>query len=166
MPDKISIISDFIRFDSEKELSEVDRMLLDAARKSAHDAYAPYSKFHVGAALLLEDGQVIIGNNQENASYSLAVCAERVALFAAGANFPGVAVKAMAITAYSEEFQISRPIAPCGACRQVISEYEHRYKSKIRLILAGASGNILTADSIETLLPLQFNADDLQVKNN
>lgn len=166
MSEKITLVSEFIRYNDANELPETDRVLLVAARKSAHDAYAPYSRFHVGAALLLDDGQIILGNNQENASYSLALCAERVALFAAGANFPGVAVKAMAITAFSDEFLIDRPIAPCGSCRQVISEYEHKHKTKIRLILAGVSGSILVADSIEGLLPMQFNADNLHVKNS
>jgi len=164
MPENIQISAHFIRYNSVEELPEADRQLVLGARKSAEDAYAPYSKFQVGAALRLDDGTVIHGNNQENASYSLGLCAERVALFAAGANHPGKKIVAMAITAFSGQFEIARPIAPCGACRQSIAEYEHRYSQPIRLILVGEKGPVLVADSIEGLLPLQFTADDLTSK--
>lgn len=164
MERKILITSEFTELSSIDELNKTDRMLMDKARTGAASAYAPYSNFQVGAALLLDDGTVISGNNQENASYSLGLCAERVAIFAAGANHPGKKVIAMAITAYSSNFTIDRPIAPCGACRQAIAEYEHRYGHPIRLILAGESGSVLIADSINRLLPLQFTADDLKAK--
>lgn len=154
----------FEAFDAVEELNDADRRLVLAARAAAGNAYAPYSEFQVGAVLQLDDGTLIHGNNQENASYSLGLCAERVALFAAGANHPGKKIVAMAITATSPHFEIARPIAPCGACRQSIAEYEHRYKQAIRLILAGEKGEILVADSVEGLLPLQFTADDLQPK--
>jgi cytidine deaminase len=164
MPSSYELISRFTRYASADELPDSDRELVAKARSCAADAYAPYSKFHVGAALRLDDGTVIAGNNQENASYTLGLCAERVALFAAGANHPGKKITAMAITARSEQFLINRPIAPCGACRQSISEYEHRYSRPIRLILVGETGEVLVADSIDALLPLQFTADDLKAK--
>ncbi|MFM2135398.1 MAG: cytidine deaminase [Bacteroidota bacterium] len=164
MERKIELKSVFTAFDKVEELNETDRDLVAAARKAAADAYAPYSEFQVGAVLRLEDGTLIHGNNQENASYSLGLCAERVALFAAGANHPGKKIVAMAITAHSPNFEINRPIAPCGACRQAIAEYEHRYRQPIRLILTGEKGEILVAESIEGLLPLQFTADDLTSK--
>lgn len=161
MSRKIEIKAELTEFDTEGELTADDRELVLAARKSTLTAYAPYSQFQVGAALRLESGEVISGNNQENASYSLGLCAERVAMFWAGANHPGKKITTMAITAYSENFAINRPIAPCGACRQAIAEYEHRYAHPIRLILVGASGKVWTVDSVNALLPLQFTADDL-----
>ncbi|MEY4594791.1 MAG: hypothetical protein RIQ47_1201 [Bacteroidota bacterium] len=164
MSRKIELKCELTEFDTENELSVEDQELIRAARESTKHAYAPYSEFQVGAALRLDSGQVISGNNQENASYSLGLCAERVAMFWAGANFPGKKITAMAITAFSSNFSINRPIAPCGACRQAIAEYEHRYSHSIRLILVGASGKVWVADSVNTLLPLQFTAEDLSKK--
>ena len=114
--------------------------------------------------MLLENGIVMRGNNQENASYPIGLCAERVAIFAAGANYPGVKIKAVAITAQSDLFHIDKPITPCGACRQAIAEYEHRYHGPIRMIMVGETGKVLVADSISQFLPYQFTADDLNLK--
>ncbi len=157
-------ISKFTEFSSIDELPGADKKLIADARKSVMSAYAPYSRFSVGAAVLLENGVVMLGNNQENASYPIGLCAERVAVFAAAANYPGVKIKAIAITALSRQFLIDKPITPCGACRQAIAEYEHRYASPIRLIMVGETGNVLVADSIRHFLPYQFNGDDLKVK--
>lgn len=157
-------VSKFIEFSSPDELPEEDKKLMEHARKSVISAYAPYSHFHVGAAVLLENGTVVQGNNQENASYPLGLCAERVALFAAAANYPGIIIKSIAITALSKQFLIDKPITPCGACRQAIAEYEHRYKNPIRLIMVGETGKVLVADSIGNFLPYQFNGDDLKEK--
>src|SRR5687768_3240302 len=157
-------ISKFSEFESAEELHEEDRLLIEKARQSVMSAYAPYSRFSVGAAVLLENGSVMLGNNQENASYPIGLCAERVAVFAAAANYPGIKIKAIAITALSKQFLIDKPITPCGACRQAIAEYEHRYKHPIRLIMTGETGKILVADSIRHFLPYQFNGDDLVVK--
>ena len=157
-------VSKFSEFNSIQELNEEDRKLIEQARKSVMSAYAPYSRFSVGAAVLLESGHIMLGNNQENASYPIGLCAERVAVFAAAANYPGVKIKAIAITAMSKQFLIDKPITPCGACRQAIAEYEHRYKNPIRLIMTGESGKILVADSIVHFLPYQFNGDDLKSK--
>ena len=162
MKNKLSIRAELEILDSVDELNDSERALVQAAREMTKTAYAPYSRFHVGAALELEDGTVVTGNNQENASYTLGLCAERVALFAAGSHHPGKKIKAIAISAYSGEFNIDRPIAPCGACRQVIAEYEHLHKHPIRLILSGNSGQVWIADSIKDLLPLQFTSDDLK----
>ena len=158
-------VSEFIEFASPDELPEDDRMLIEQARKSVMSAYAPYSRFSVGAAVLLENGTIMLGNNQENASYPIGMCAERVAVFAAAANYPGVKIKAIAITALSKQFLIDKPITPCGACRQAIAEYEHRYKNPIRLIMVGESGKVLVADSIKHFLPYQFTGDDLKAKD-
>lgn len=163
---KINITSEFIEFDSVEELDETDKKLVFEARQAVNKAYAPYSRFQVGAAVLLENGIVLRGNNQENASYPTGMCAERVAVFAAGANYPGVRIMAIAITALSDQFHINKPITPCGACRQAIAEYEHRYNGPIRLILVGETGSVLVADTIQQFLPYQFTADDLQVKTS
>lgn len=157
-------VSKFTEFSSPDELPDEDKRLLEQARQSVMNAYAPYSRFNVGAAVLLENGKVMLGNNQENASYPIGMCAERVAVFAAAANYAGVKIKAIAITALSKQFMIDRPITPCGACRQAVAEYEHRYKSPIRLIMMGETGKVLVADSIRHFLPYQFNGDDLRSK--
>ena len=161
---KIQVQSEFLEFNSVDELNAEDKNLVDEARKSAADAYAPYSNFNVGAAVLLENGIVVRGNNQENASYPIGLCAERVAVFSAGANYPGIKIKSIAITAFSKEFMIDKPVAPCGACRQAIAEYEHRYKNGIRLILVGESGKVLIAEGIKNFLPYMFDGDNLKAK--
>ncbi|REJ81165.1 MAG: cytidine deaminase [Bacteroidetes bacterium] len=163
---RIQITSEFTEFENVNELSPDDQKLVEEARLSANKAYAPYSRFQVGAAVALENGKILRGNNQENASYPIGLCAERVAIFAAGANFPGVKISAIAVTASSDQFHIDKPITPCGACRQAIAEYEHRYHGPIRLILVGETGKVLVSDSIRSFLPYQFTADDLQVKTS
>ncbi len=160
----LEILCQLKEYENLSELSKDEINLIEAAKSSMKDAYAPYSHFHVGAALLLENGIVIKGNNQENASYPIGLCAERVAIFAAGANYPGVGIKALAITAFSDKFHIDKPIPPCGACRQAIVEYEHRYKQNIRILMTGETGKIVVSESISSLLPFQFNADDLKTK--
>ena len=131
--------------------------LLAAAAKAANSAHAPYSKFNVGAALFLENGEIITGSNQENASYPSGLCAERVAVFQAGAKYPGVAIKSIAITAMSKTHLVEKPAAPCGNCRQAISEYEYKQKSPIELLLMGEKGEIIKCQSLADILPLGFN---------
>ncbi len=163
---KLHVQSEFLEFDSVDDLDPVDQKLVAEARKSAGNAYAPYSNFNVGAAVLLENGTVVLGNNQENASYPIGLCAERVAVFSAGANYPGVKIKAIAITATSKQFAIDQPVAPCGACRQAIAEYEHRYQYPIRLILFGETGKVLIAEGIKNFLPYMFDGDNLKAKGD
>src|ERR1043165_4643087 len=143
---KTVIQSEFFEFDSVDELNADDKKLVAEAHASVKDAYAPYSNFHVGAAVMLENGTIIKGNNQENASYPVGLCAERVAIFSAGANYPGVKIKALAVSAKADQFHVDKPVPPCGACRQAIAEYEHRYKSKIKIIMSGETGKILIFD--------------------
>jgi cytidine deaminase len=143
------------------ELKKDEQELLHKAAEASKDAYAPYSNFNVGAALELEDGTIITGNNQENAAYPSGLCAERVAIFAAGAQHPGKKVKTLAITAYSNQIKVDSPIAPCGACRQVLAEYEKRYNHPIKVILKGQEGKIITLDSATSLLPLIFSRSSL-----
>ncbi len=114
------------------ELPKTDQILLEKARQSLKDAYAPYSKFQVGAALRLNNGKTIIGSNQENAAFPLTLCAERVAIFAAAAQYPHAAIDSIAITAKSAGQILDRPITPCGSCRQVIYESEFRFEQPIR----------------------------------
>ncbi|MDE6494221.1 MAG: cytidine deaminase [Bacteroidales bacterium] len=145
---------------SPQDLPQADKELLAKAAQMAQTAYAPYSHFKVGAALRLKNGKVITGSNQENAAYPSGLCAERVAVFSAAANHPDQPIEALAITVSANK-NVDHPIAPCGACRQSILEYEHKFKEPIRVILRGSSGKIAVFNSIESLLPFQFNSDEL-----
>ena len=144
-------------FDRLEDLNPDDRKLLETATEVAKNAYAPYSKFHVGAAVLLGNGDIITGNNQENLAYPSGLCAERVAVFSASSTHPNEKMMAIAITAYSENFVTDTPIPPCGACRQVLIEYEIRDKQNMRCILRGSTGKIYVFHSMADLLPLQGN---------
>ncbi len=143
------------------ELPEADAALLQRAKEAAEHAYAPYSQFQVGAAVRLANGVVVIGNNQENAAYPVTLCGERVAVFAAAAQYPDVPVEAVAITIKSPTGTIDRPVPPCGACRQALYEYEVRHKHPIRLILQGDKGVIYSTETVQALLPLVFDASFL-----
>ena len=158
---KETIQTTFELFESADALSEMDARLLMQARESLEQAYAPYSRFQVGAAALLEDGQILRGANQENASFPLALCAERVALAAVESLFPNRAVVAMAITVRYGIRPVLRPAAPCGACRQVIAEKEYRQGQPMRLILQGEDGPVYVFASGRDLLPLTFDPDYL-----
>lgn len=152
---------DITVYDSVSELSNDDQNLMSFAVKARNRAYAPYSSFNVGASLLLENGEIIEGNNQENASYPSGLCAERVAVFYAGAKYPGVRIKAIAITAASLNHEVNEPAAPCGNCRQAISEYEFRQGEPIKILLMGETGSIIKCNSLADLLPLGFNSSFL-----
>ena len=149
-------------YDSIAELSGEDRKLLEAAIGATSSAYAPYSNFHVGAAVLMENGEIVKGSNQENAAYPSGLCAERVAVFAAAAHFPGVKIKSIAITAKFNDQPELLSVSPCGDCRQVIAEYEHRYNANIRLIMTNENGKVMVIHNLRTLLPLMFNAENLK----
>ena len=136
------------------ELSGTDKVLYQKALDASSRAYAPYSRFQVGAAVLLENGEVITGCNQENAAYPSGLCAERVALFSAGATWPDVPVVALAIIA-CQDGQIKEQIAPCGACCQVMLETEQRSGRPMRILLCG-SEYVRVLDSVSTLLPFSF----------
>lgn len=143
------------------ELSEEDRQLVEAAKKATEGSYAPYSKFLVGAAVRLQDGVIVTGANQENAAYPSGLCAERTALFAAGAQHPDQPVVALAIAARKGRSFLAKPISPCGACRQVISGVEERYGVPIRILLYGTEG-VLVSEGIKPLLPLSFVDEDMR----
>jgi len=159
---KRNISFELLVFDSLKELSQEDQELMAIAVEARKNAYAPYSNFQVGAALLLENEDVVIGNNQENASYPSGLCAERVALFQAGAKYPGVVIRTIAISATSLNYVVEKPVAPCGNCRQSISEYEVKQKKPIQLLMMGEKGEVLRCGSVADILPLAFNNSFLE----
>jgi cytidine deaminase len=149
-------------YNNEGSLPKADLELLKHATTAIDGSYAPYSEFHVGAAALLDNGQLITGSNQENAAYPSGLCAERVALFHAKSQYPDAKVKTLAITARADHFEIDHPITPCGACRQVIAEVQNRQDEKIRLIMKGESGKVQAVNGIENLLPLMFREEKLK----
>jgi cytidine deaminase len=162
MMKKIDLSISLFEYDSINELNEADRLLLEKAREAVQAAYAPYSEYYVGAAVLLENGEIYTGNNQENVAYPSGLCAERVAVFAAAANNPGIPVKAVAISARAGKFSVDNPVMPCGSCRQALAEYEMLYKNDIRVIMMGENGKVIVTESIRDILPLMFHAEELK----
>lgn len=153
----LNIEMEFAQMD---ELSAEDRELIVCAIKATKNAYANYSHFHVGSALRLADGKIVIGANQENAAFPSGLCAERTAIFAAQANYPELPVDTMAIAACNDNGILESPVTPCGACRQVILEIEDRYKKPVRILLYGTKG-VYCVKSVKDLLPLSFVDADL-----
>ena len=156
---KQQFVSNYTEYEDENELAKfaaADAELLRQAHEATGNAYVPYSKFHVGAAVRLANGVVVKGSNIENAAYPSGLCAERVAIFSAQAQFPGVAVEALAITACSEIKDVTEPVAPCGACRQVMVETEQRSGSPMRIICQGNTGKVFVFEGVETLMPFIF----------
>jgi len=148
-------------YSSEKELTKKDQQLLRRAKKALKDSWSPYSGFQVGAALHLQNGKIIGGSNQENAAYPLCLCAERVAIAAADAVYPGVPIISIAITAKSINQVVDEPISPCGACRQVICETEGKHQKDMRIILQGEIGKVYILQSGKDFLPLSFDSSKL-----
>ena len=142
-------------YNSINELPEADTKLVYAAREASKNAYSPYSKFNVGAAVLLQNGEIISGNNQENSVYPNGLCAERVALFYANSKFPDSKVLAIAVSAENFNEIVPEPISPCGSCRQALMETEVRFQQKIRVIL-DSQQKILVFEGIDNLLPFAF----------
>ena len=160
----IKISLEFEEYSSMNQLAKEEKKLLSSAKQSLKKAYAPYSNFHVGAAVLLDNSEIICGNNQENAAFPSGLCAERVAIFFANAIHPKRKIKSLAITCNSLNQEVTKPLSPCGSCRQVISETEQRQKNKIRIIMSGNSGKVLICNGIENLLPLMFKGEFLSNK--
>lgn len=142
------------------ELEARQQKLVERAKEAAKNAYAPYSGYYVGAAALLDNGEIIVGNNQENSAYPSGLCAERVAVFYAGARYPGVPVKSIAISAMRDGLFQDEPVAPCGGCRQVLYEKESEGKTPMEVILYG-SKKIQVIKQVTDLLPLPFKLDSL-----
>lgn len=148
-------------FNEINDLSSEIKALMLQAIEVRKNAYAPYSKFRVGAAILLENGKIVVGSNQENAAYPSGLCAERVAIFHAGAVHPNVKILKLAITAASDSNPTLSPIPPCGACRQSIAEYEFKQDIPIEIYFMGESGEVYKSNSIANLLPLSFDKTSL-----
>lgn len=149
------------QFDHLEDLDTASKYLVHKAKEAALNAYAPYSKFFVGAALLLEDETLVTGTNQENAAYPLCMCAERVALYTAASIAPGKKILKMAIVAHKKNHKELAPATSCGACRQVMLEFQLRQKQPIEIVMLGPDNKWLHCPSVEVLLPLDFNGSHL-----
>ncbi len=158
---KITITTEFSVFESIQELPNEVQNLMEQAIYVRKKAYAPYSKFRVGTALLLDNGKIVLGSNQENAAYPSGLCAERVAVFQAGSIYPEAKILKMVITAASDTNKTKSPIPPCGACRQSIAEYEIKQDSPIEIYFMGEIGAIYKSESLKNLLPFMFDKNFL-----
>ncbi len=146
----------FTTYSSQSELPEDVIRLVEKAKEAISTAYAPYSHFHVGAAVLLANGKIVVGNNQENAAYPSGMCAERVAIWSAASRYPDEIVKKIVITVKSSLKQVNKPVAPCGACRQTLLEYEVKQKEPIEIYFMGETGIVIQSHSLSDLLPFAF----------
>ena len=153
---KERFICPYTVYDHLDEMDPQDAELMRQAHEATQHAYAPYSKFNVGAAVRLANGEIVTGNNIENAAYPSGLCAERVAMFSAMAKFPGVAFEALAVTARSQTKLVAEPVAPCGACRQVMVEVEQLSKQPLRVLCQGQEGPIMVFEGVESLMPFIF----------
>lgn len=143
------------------ELNPIDQALCESAKEAMATSHSPYSNFKVGAAVRLNDGSVVSGSNQENVAYPSGLCAERVALFTIGANYPGKTITKMAITAFTESFKIENPVTSCGACLQTMAEFENKQNEAIEVLFYCLDGKIIKVDSIKSLMPFGFVEDRL-----
>lgn len=147
---------DYEVYDSPAELSEKDISLLKIAQQAASNAYAPYSRFCVGAAAELKNGEIVTGGNQENISFPAGLCAEGVVMAVASSQFPGVPINTLALSYHSSTVRSDHPVAPCGICRQALREFMDKTGASIRLILAGMEGKVIIVPDASSLLPLAF----------
>ena len=150
------VISEVEVYNNIDELSNADKLLVENAINASENAYAPYSNFFVGAAVLLKNGIIVKGNNQENSAFPSGMCAERVALYSAKANYKNENIKAIAIYAKSGNFILDKPVFPCGACRQVMIDYELNQKESIRVIMCSEKGEVIITKDVKTLMPFHF----------
>ncbi|WP_293299695.1 cytidine deaminase [Pedobacter sp. UBA4863] len=148
-------------YENINELSVEDKLLCIRAEEALQTSYSPYSKFKVGTAIKLANGEIILGSNQENVAYPSGLCAERVALFAIGSGKPNAVISTMAITAFTENFDIKHPVTSCGACLQVMAEFEQKQKSAIAVLFYCLNGQIIKVNGIKSLLPFVFVEDRL-----
>lgn len=153
---------EYQEFDSSSELAPEDHTLLEMARKATATSHAPYSRYHVGAAVKLANGEIFTGSNQENMAFPAGLCAERVAVFSAAAAYPDSPVATLAISAKADAFPVNEPVPPCGMCRQSIVEYELKFGNKIRIILGGETGKVFIVNGMSTLLPFTFHEKGLR----
>lgn len=153
---KIQTTTEYSLFESIDDLDSIAQSLMNEAVQTRKKAYAPYSNFSVGAAILLDNNKVVTGNNQENAAFPSGLCAERVAIYSAGANYPESTIKTIAISASSSKHKVTSPVGPCGSCRQSIAEYENKQKQAIEIYFMGEEGQIVKVNSLKDLLPFGF----------
>ena len=158
---EIHITTKFKVFEDQTQLPENIQSLMQQAIEIRKKAYAPYSHFRVGAAIALDNGKIVLGSNQENAAYPSGLCAERVAIYQAGAIYPDAKIVTIAISAASDSNPTLSPIPPCGSCRQSIAEYEFKQDAPIEIYFMGESGEVYKSNSINNLLPLSFNSTSL-----
>ncbi len=158
------ILIKYFEYENREDLTAEDNIMLSYADEASSNAYAPYSHFKVGCAIKLDNNIIVKGNNQENIAYPSGLCAERVAMFNASANYPNIGIESIAVVAHSDDFLVDFPVTPCGSCRQVMSESEKRQQQKIRYILAGTKGKILIIEGIDNLLPFIFHPEKLARK--
>jgi cytidine deaminase len=152
---------DYEVYENISELKKEDAELLEIARATTTRAYAPYSNFFVSAAGRVSSGQIVAGTNQENASYPVGICAERVLLGNIATYFPKDKVETIAISFSTKKSKADHPISPCGMCRQALLEYEERTNAPIRVILSGQEGKIFIIKTVKSLLPFAFGSDEL-----
>ncbi len=143
------------------ELSDNHKLLVDAAKEATTRSYAPYSRFNVAAAIMLDNGEIVVGTNQENSAYPSGLCAERVAMFYANSRYPEASPIALAIATFAQGEFLAEPITPCGACRQVLLESEDRYGTPIEVLMFGTN-HIYHISSVKDLLPLSFDKSSLK----
>lgn len=152
----------FKQYDNIGELNETDRMLCELSEQALKSSYSPYSKFRVGTAIRLASGEIILGSNQENLAYPSGLCAERVALFSIGSNYPEAVIESMAITAQTDSFEILKPVTSCGGCLQVMAEFERKQVKPIEVIFYCLNGIVLKVPGVGSLLPFSFVEDRLE----
>ena len=158
---EINITTTFKVFEDQTQLPDNIQSLMQQAIEIRKKAYAPYSHFRVGAAIALDNGKIVLGSNQENAAYPSGLCAERVAIYQAGAIYPDAKIVTIAISAASDSNPTLTPIPPCGSCRQSIAEYEFKQDAPIEIYFMGETGEVYKSNSINNLLPLSFNSTSL-----
>ena len=154
----------FEQYNGIQELNEKDLSLCNSSEQALTSSYSPYSKFRVGTAIRLASGEIILGSNQENLAYPSGLCAERVALFSIGSNYPNAVIESMAITAQTDAFEILKPVTSCGGCLQVMAEFERKQSTPIEVIFYCLNGEILKVPSVQSLLPFSFVEDRLAAK--
>jgi len=158
----INLNISFEQYNQLSDLNELDKTLCGLAEQALAGSYSPYSKFRVGTAIRLSTGEIVLGSNQENVAYPSGLCAERVALFSIGSNYPNAVIQSMAITAQTDAFEILQPVTSCGGCLQVMVEFERRQKLPIEVIFYCLNGEILKVPSVKSLLPFAFVEDRLE----
>ena len=160
---KLNLTINYESYNSVEDLNDCDKHLCSQAAVALKNSYSPYSNFKVGTAVRLSSGKIVLGSNQENVAYPSGLCAERVALFAIGAAYPGAIIESIAITAHTDNFKIMNPVTSCGACLQVMAEFELKQQQEISVLFYCLNGEILKIQGIKNLLPFVFVENRLAV---